>query len=192
MDDAAEIPPIEMTTDTEIRELLGLFDVPAFARRGQDLEYGLSRLHAYCLRQREAMLDMVRVRLRQWAAAVTGPHAWEGVFTAPIEPLWDLTGAEPPAWSDRDAPHRRRRTIARDLVASLDRFNRRWSRFITALDLQPINQSIDQYNHYYVLEKECCLGSPRLATRHFVPKPRVGPEGLLVEHPLLPVPELVG
>src|SRR5947209_18010438 len=100
MDDAAEIPPIEMTTDTEVRELLGLFDAPAFVRRGQDLEYGLSRLHAYCRRRREAMLDMVRIRLRQWAAAITGPHAWVGVFTAPIEPLWDLAGAEPPAWSD--------------------------------------------------------------------------------------------
>ena len=31
--------PRMMSVDPEIKELLGLFDLPAFARRGQDLEY---------------------------------------------------------------------------------------------------------------------------------------------------------
>ena len=144
-----------LNVEAEIKELLGLFDAPAFARRGQDLEYALARLHDRCARRRDAMLDMVRVRLRQWSAAVTGPDGWSSSFDAPIEPLWALAGAEPPAWADRPAPIRRRRTIARDLVASLNRFNRRWTEFLDGLDLEPLNRTIDQYNRYYLLEKEC-------------------------------------
>src|SRR3954471_13488802 len=122
------------TVESEIKELLGLFDTPAFARRGQDLEHGLERLDARCRRERGAMLEMVRVRLRQWAGAVGGPEAWAATFTAPIDPLWPLSGAEPPAWTDRPAPARRRRAIARDLIASVERFNRRWTHFVAALD----------------------------------------------------------
>jgi hypothetical protein len=187
-DEPAPLP----TVDFELKELLSLFDVPAFARRGQDLEYSLERLHARCLRERQAMLELVRVRLRQWARAVAGPDEWKAIFTAPIDPLWSLSGAEPPAWSDRPAPLRRRHAIARDLVASLERFNRRWSHFVGGLDLDPSNRMIDRYNHYYVLEKECVLGSSRLAARHFVPRARLTPESLLAQYPVLPVPELRG
>jgi hypothetical protein len=183
-----EEPAAVPTVEAELKELLGLFDAPAFARRGQDLEHGLGRLHARCLRERGAMLDLVRVRLRQWAAAAEGPDAWTSTFAAPIDPLWPLSGAEPPAWAGRPAPPRRRRAIARDLIASVERFNRRWSRFVGELDLGPFNRMIDQYNHYYVLEKECVLGSSRLAARHFVPRARLSPESLLAQYPVLPVP----
>jgi hypothetical protein len=188
-DDApAAVPAVE----AELNELLGLFDAPAFARRGQELEHGLERLHARCARQREAMLELVRIRLRQWAGAVAGPGDWGSAFAAPIEGLWPLSGAEPPAWAGRRAPDRRRRAIARDLVASVERFNRRWTRFVAELDLSPFNRMIDQYNHYYLLEKECVLGSSRLAARHFVPRPRLTAGSILDAHPLLPVPELRG
>ncbi len=180
-----------LNVETEIKELLGLFDAPAFARRGQDLEYALARLHERCARHRDAMLDMVRVRLRQWSAAVTGHDGWGSSFDAPIEPLWDLAGAEPPAWAERPAPIRRRRTIARDLVASLNRFNRRWTGYLDGLDLEAMNRTIDLYNRYYLLEKECSLGSARLAARHFVPQARVTRESLIDAHPTLPVPGLV-
>ena len=188
-DEADESVPVP-SVEAEIKELLGLFDVPAFARRGQDLEYALARLHARCRRARDERLDMVRVRLRQWAGAVTGPEAWAEVFTAPIDALWPLGGAEPPAWADRLAPPRRLRSIARDLVASLIRFNHRWIGFLDALNLGSINRAIDQYNRYYVLEKECCLGSARLAARHFTPRPRLTRDGLLADYPILPVPEI--
>src|SRR5512135_3529649 len=98
MDETDESAPVT-SVDAEIKELLGLFDVPAFARRGQDLEYALARLHARCSRERDERLDMVRVRLRQWAGAVTGPEAWSEVFTSPVDALWPLSGAEPPAWA---------------------------------------------------------------------------------------------
>jgi hypothetical protein len=136
------------------------------------------------------MLDMVRLRLKQWASAVDGPEADVTLFVESIGPLWPATGAEPPRWASRNDTDRRRRVIARDLVAGVERFNRRWSARIDELNLDPINRQIDHYNRYYVLEKECVLGSARLAARHFVPRPPVMKSDLLAEHPLLPVPVL--
>ena len=175
--------------DAEIKELLGLFEVPAFARRGQDLEYALVRLRARSLRVRSTLLDMVRLRLRQWAAAAPGPEAEVRYFRASIAPLWPLAGAEPPRWGTRAASPWRLRAIGRDLVASIERFNRRWADHLDGLDLGPINRQVEDYNRYYLIEKECSLGSPRLAARHFVPKPQVTLDELRAEMPPLPVPE---
>ena len=191
MSESEESTPMT-SGDPEINELLGLFDVPAFARRGQDLEYSLSRLDERCRRQRNEMLDPVRMRLRQWARAVTRPDDWAVAFAAPIEPLWPLCQAEPPVWSDRPANLHRGRVIARELQASVSRFNRRWTKFLEEIKLESVNRAIDQYNRYYVLEKECVLGSPRLAARHFTPRAFLTVEGLLATYPVLPVPELIG
>ena len=91
--------------EVEIKEMMGLFDVPAFARRGQELEDTLRRLRERCRQARVERLDMVHVRLRQWSRAVTGPEAWSAVFSASIEPLWPLSEAEPPSGpASRPAP----------------------------------------------------------------------------------------
>jgi hypothetical protein len=189
MDDAEDSDPM-ISVDPELKELLGLFDVPAFARRGQDLEHAIDRIHHRCRAQREDLLEMVRLRLRQWSRAAAGPESWPEVFAAPIHPFWEQTGAEPPRWADRPAPLRQRKAVARDLVASIERFNGRWRRFVGSLNLGPANQVIDQYNKYYVLEKECVMGSARLAARHFTPIVRLSAESLLEAYPTLPVPEL--
>ena len=101
-----------------------------------------------------------------------------------------LTAAALPAWAPRPAPPRRRRTVARDLVASVDRFNRRWVRLVESLRLDSVNRQVEHYNRYYVLEKECVIGSARLAARHFTPRPLVTPALLLADHPTLPTPVL--
>ncbi|SIO58726.1 hypothetical protein SAMN05444166_5788 [Singulisphaera sp. GP187] len=176
--------------NAEINQLIGLFDLPAFARRGQDLEYAIKRTHERCQRERSAMLDMVRVRLRQWSSAVTGPESSVAVFAAPLDSLWPLSGAEAPTWARQSAPPRRQRTIALDLIASAVRFNRRWTRFLDELGVDHVNRLIDQYNRYYLLEKECCLGSSRLAARFFTPQTEITRDSLLETYPLLPVPEL--
>ena len=176
--------------DAEIKELLGLFDVPAFARRGQDLEYALARLRHRAHRRRNDMLEMVRLRLRQWAAAAPGPEADLGYFDASIAPLWPLTGAGDPKWATRPATRWGLRAIARDLVASLERFNRRWAEYLDGINLAPINHQVADYNRYYLLEKECSLGSARLAARHFVPKAEVTLDDLRAEMPPLPAPGL--
>src|SRR3954451_24126744 len=182
----------QISVDPELKELLGLFDVPAFARRGQDLEHTLDRIHTRCRVQREEMLEMVRLRLRQWSRVADGPQSSSEVFASPIEPLWGLAHSEPPRWADRPAPPRQRKTVARDLIASIERFNHRWRQFLESLNIGPANQVIDQYNKYYVLEKECVMGSARLAARYFTPIERLSPESLLKIYPMLPVPDLMG
>ncbi len=176
--------------ETELKELLGLFDAPAFARRGMDLEHALARLDARCRRERHAMLEMVRLRLKQWAGVASSPEAAGEAFVSQIDDLWPLADAPLPVWSDRTAPVRKLRSVARELVASVERFNRRWERSLDGLNYEPINGLIERYNRYYLLEKECTLRSSRLAARHFEPKPRVSGETLLERHPILPVPEL--
>jgi hypothetical protein len=190
MDEADESNPI-VSTETEIKELLGLFDAPAFARRGVDLESALGRLHTRCRRQRGVLLEMVELRLRQWASAATGINDVAGAFAAPIAPLWSLCTAATSAWALKPGSSRRRRAIARDLVASVTRFNRRWAGFLDELNLAPVNRMIDQYNRYYVFEKECVIGSFRLALRHFTPRARLTRADLDEVYPTLPVPELL-
>lgn len=191
MDEADEsLTATNSDVEIEVKELLGLFDVPAFARRGHDLDELLRRLQDRCRRARYERLDMVRMRLRQWSRAATGPESWSDVFARPIETLWPLSEAEDPCWATSPATLRQRRNIARDLVAAVLRFNHRWTEFLARLNLGPTNAAIDQYNRYYVLEKECVMGSARLAARHFQPLPEVTIDRLLQEHPLLCVPEL--
>ncbi len=191
MDESEESSLTTSTTEAEIKELLGLFDTPAFARRGQELEYAVARLHARCRREREGLLEMVHLRLRQWSGAATGPDDLEGAFAAPIDRLWTLAAAPTPTWAAVAAPSRRRRAVARDLVASVNRFNRRWAAFLGQLNLAPVNRMIDEYNRYYVLEKECVLGSVRLALHQFTPRTPLDLDALGAAYPPLPVPELL-
>jgi hypothetical protein len=192
MDDSNDEATPLGSVEAEIKELLGLFDVPAFARRGQDLEYALTRLRTRSKSHRGAMLDMVRLRLKQWAAAASGPEVELRFFRDPIAPLWPLVGLEAPRFALRSGSSWRLRTIARDLVASVERFNRRWLDHLDRVDLAPLNQMVDNYNRYYLLEKECSLGSARLAARNFVPKARVTLDEIRDEFPPLPVPVLKG
>jgi hypothetical protein len=186
-----ELTTLSGDVEAEIKEVMGLFDAPAFARRGLELDEMLRRVDARCRSVRIERLEMVRVRLRQWTRVATGPDDWDSVFAAPIEPLWPLSEAEPPEWAATPAPRHRRFAVARDLMAAVDRFNRRWAQFVESINLAPANGMIDHYNRYYVLEKECVMGSSRLAARFFSPIPLLTPDQLLRDHPLLPVPELV-
>ena len=178
-------------SEAEIRELMGMFDAPSFARRGRAMESHIEVLHERCRAHRSRMLDMVRMRLKQWTQAAGGPDDWRDIFTAPISDLWPLSQADDPQWAGTSQPVRRRRGIANDLIATVNRFNARWSRHVNELKLGPINEAIRQYNQYYILEKECMMGSSRLATRFFRPLPPFTVEAILNGHPLLPVPELV-
>jgi hypothetical protein len=147
-------------------------------------------VHSRCREQREELLEMVRVRLRQWSRVAAGPRDWQEVFVETIESLWNQVGSEPAVWADRTAPVRRRRVVGRDLKATVLRFNERWRLFLESLNLGPTNDVIDQYNKYYVLEKECVVGSARLAARYFSPVTLLTPESLLGDYPTLPVPQV--
>ena len=149
-----------VVTNPEVSLLLGMFDVPAFARRGQELEFTLGRLHDRLTRERGAMLEMVRVRLRQWSRVATSPDDGREAFGLAVAE-WLRAVETEPAWAVSPGTPRQRATAAKDLVVSVERFNRRWSRFLDELKLGPIHAMIDGYNRYYLLEKECVFGSAR-------------------------------
>ncbi|MDX2035552.1 MAG: hypothetical protein SFX72_02785 [Isosphaeraceae bacterium] len=187
----AEWNSLGSSSEGELKELLGLFDVPAFARRGQDLEFALARLDRSCRAARDERLEMVRTRLRQWAAAASGPDDWSTVFENPIDALWELADApRPDRWAAAPARGKRLLVVAGDLITSAQRFNRRWLEYLEKLPVDGLNRMIDHFNRYYLLEKECSLGSARLAARHFQPQPRIDVDRLIARYPLLPVPRL--
>ncbi len=112
------------------------------------------------------------------AICSTSPLPWKR-STPPFRPV-------PFVWADTPASPRRRLAVARDLASSVERFNRRWAAFLDELNLGPINAMIDNYNRYYLLEKECVFGSSRVAARNFQPLRPVTLDRLREEHPLLP------
>jgi hypothetical protein len=82
------------------------------------------------------------------------------------------------------------RRALRELVASLERFNRRWREFLPTVDLGRVNELREGYNRYYLLEKECALRSPALARQGFRPLPPLTLADLEALLPPLPVPQL--
>src|SRR5262249_18816355 len=107
MDDTEESLPSASSAHTNVKELMGLFDLPAFARRGLAVEITLRHVHDRCHVVRSGFLEFVRLRLRQWSQSATGPDAWSAVFTTSIGPLWSLCAAEEPEWADTPAPRGR-------------------------------------------------------------------------------------
>ncbi len=73
---------------------------------------------------------MVRVRLRQWAGAVTGLQGEHSGLHRIHRIALALSGAESPVWARHPARRARQRAIALDLIASAVRFNRRWTQFL--------------------------------------------------------------
>lgn len=179
------------STENEVKELMGLFDAPAFARRGRDVEWAFQKTIVVCRNKRLELLEMVHCRLRMWAAATTGPGDWPLAFQEPIDSIWCISGAPEPIWKGSGTPSSKQVVqLATSLLQSVDRFNSRWLAWVNQLQVDSINRQIDHYNKYYILEKECIVGSARLAARLFQPHPRIEPAWLLEQFPLLPVPKL--
>ncbi len=189
MSEDEALPPDAILAAGDDRPTFAL-DVPAFVRRGTDVESALVALRERCLRNRLGLLETVHMRLRQWARLAVGPGDWRDAFATSPAPLWDAAAAPPPSWARSSGARRTRRAAARDLKASVERFNARWADFLDRLDLRLVNDAIDGYNEYYVIEKECVMGSARLAASGFAPVPRVEAATLAVAFPPLPVPDV--
>jgi hypothetical protein len=75
-------------------------------------------------------------------------------------------------------------------VESLERFNERWQRYVYQLDLAPVNEVREDYNRYYLLEKECAMRNGNLARRGFTRMTPLTHAELAALFPPLPVPRL--
>jgi hypothetical protein len=80
------------------------------------------------------------------------------------------------------------RAALAELREAIAFFNQRWLTFMGNLDLQKLNLLRDDYNRFYVMEKECALGSVRVARQGFRKLDPLRLEDFLAVLPLLPVP----
>jgi len=181
----------------ELRELMAHFDAPAYVRRARHVDGTYEQLLERCRCLRQEWLTMVRTRLGQLAALSDG---WEAIRPAlsageELQSLRRLHDELRPELRIAPAPTESLRVLRRAAVAlqgSIGRFNQRWSTFLGELDLVPLNRLRDEYNRYYVLEKECALRSPRLAREGFRPLRPLTVDDLAAQFPTLPVFRLAG
>ena len=174
-------------------DVLLSLDAPAFVRRAQQLECAWEVLQEVCRRDRERLLEMPRMRLGRFyvlkgslGSSLSPNCSVEGLaYLDQLYQEWKprLRSAVKPARSEADVGQ-----AVAELARSFLRFNRRWADYLDNLDLRPINFLREQYNRFYVLEKECALRSARLAREEFVPLAPVRIEDLLQVYPLLRVP----
>lgn len=186
MDDLP-IPPGEAK---QARELLGQFGEPAFVRRGRMVRDAFETVLARCRHQRLEWLDMVRMRLGQlhclagdWDAL--SPLLTRDEITA-LAALHDELNPELRLPPEPTTSQRSLRVALRELNESLERFNRRWREYLHGVDLTPANRAREDYNRFYVLEKECLVRSHAIARAGFQRLEPLTLQDLITALPLLP------
>jgi hypothetical protein len=150
------------------QQMLGLHGGPAFVRRQKGIEEAERRLHETLQRKRDENLTMVRLRVGQ-LRALAGD--WESLRPmvatgAALDRLRHLHDTLRPELRVPLQPTGSRRTLRRALAAlmeAINAFDRRWQGVLAKVDLTPLNALREAYNKYYLLEKECAVGNPRIA-----------------------------
>jgi hypothetical protein len=190
-----DIPALGPDTDREQRELMASVDAPAYIRRARRVQEAYDDLVARCRRQRDEWLAIVRVRLGRLQAlagewSVLRPHVHED---AELERLRRLHEELKPKLRAPVAPTTASGSLQRalrQLIESLERFNRRWQRYLPRIDLTHVNELREGYNRHYVFEKECAVRSAAVARQGFRPLEPLTLADLAAALPLLPVPRV--
>ncbi len=169
-----ELPFLGQECDNRlVQQFIAQGGAPAFLNRAAQVQAAWHDVLNKCRRQRDQWLVMVRLNLaiiRSLAGEWRQLRCWldEAHLTA-LQDLYETLQPELRGTMEATtSPHRLRRALV-ELAESIERFNQRWRRFLAEVDLQPINLLRDKYNQYYLLEKECIVGSPALARRGFEP-----------------------
>jgi len=188
---------MEMSHDEQqlARMLLGLYGGPAFMRRTRNIEDAERMLADHLQRKRAELLTMVRLRVGKLRALAGDWQAIEPLVTSPgvldsLRELHDALAPELRSPIESTRSKRALRSALAELAGAITHFNRRWETFIAQLDLGPINALRDGYNKHYLIEKECALGTSRVARMGFRRLDPLRWEDVLRDHPLLPVPAL--
>jgi hypothetical protein len=147
-----------------LMQVVAQYEAPAYIRRARQVEVACEAVIERCRRQRSDWLAGVRLHLKALDAAgndVDLRRTFGAATMAAIELLRSETGLK--RQPVEFARLRSLRSLLRYLRWSVARFNRRWSAFLDQFDLSELNALRDGYNRYYLLEKECAVGSIRLA-----------------------------
>ncbi len=172
------------------QQFLGQYGGPAFARRARDVQLSYDALIAHCRAQREEWLTYVRLNLGT-LFGLAGTHdrlrailgtdeqaSYLNALHSQLQPRLRLPIEPTPRLS-------KLRGALAELDESVRFFNRRWQTFVRQLDLTKINALRDGYNRFYLMEKECALGSARVARQGFRKLEPLTAEDVLHELPLL-------
>jgi hypothetical protein len=174
------------------RQIVGHYDAPAYIRRARAVEESFRSLIEHVRRQREELLKFVRLHLATLKAQAGTWEALDGVATVEtrerLERWFDeLRPTLRVPVEQATSPRVLDRTL-NELRQSVERFNRRWRQIVDEINWAVINQVREDYNRYYLLEKECALRSTRLARIGFQRLAPLGPTDVLVELPYLCLP----
>jgi hypothetical protein len=180
-----------------VQQFVAQYDAPAYVRRARQVQDAFDQLVHRCRRRRDEWLPMVRIRLgvleglagewdrfRPWLSDDDQVEVLRQLH-ADLEPRLRLP-------VERTSSDRKLRRALRDLIPSLERFNRRWREFLPTVDLTEVNRLREGYNRYYLLEKECAVRSIVVARQGFTPLKSLTMDDLAALLPPLPVPQLGG
>jgi len=190
-----EAPILGRDEDNLFRHLQAQYDAPAYVRRALRVQAALDRLVDRCRQLRDKWVSGVRSqvgdllslagsweRLRPWLADEEQVTVLQRLQEA-LQPK-----VKPPA--PTTSPGRLLQRL-RFLRAGVQRFNGRWQAYLKTVSCSEVSSERENYNRYYLLEKECVLRSPRLVrSGTFQPLAPLTVEELLTHLPCLPEPEL--
>jgi hypothetical protein len=191
-----EIPLLGRDDDRRLfTQFASQYGPPAFVRRAVQVQEAFEQLVLRCHRQRDEWLAMARTQLGILQSLAGDWSALRSLLTDDnqVEILRRLgTALNPCPRVPLEPTHAtgKLRQALREVVESLERFNRRWEAFLPTVDLNHVNELRDGYNRYYVLEKECLVRSPRLARQGFTRLEPLTVTDLSAVLPLFPVPQL--
>lgn len=177
--------------DAASKLVLGQFDAPAYIRRARNVESDLEGLLAQLGTLRRDWLNRPEKLFHEWKSRAGSWDRLAGWLKKPeqISYLRKLDGWLQPALKYPPPPSRwffgasRAVETLREMIRG---FNQAWKTHLESLDLTPLNLARDNYNRWYLLEKECAIGSFHIAGRGFQPLPPVSSRDLLAVLPLLP------
>jgi hypothetical protein len=194
----AELPIFASNRESgALGDFMALYGAPAYVRRALRMQGAWDTLVEHWGRRRHEELAMPRMLLavlQALAGSWTALRPW----LADDEQLTVFERLEADLRPTLRQPlqptrsGRKLRRALRELVHSLERFNRRWSQVLPEVDLGAVNDLRTGYNRYYVMEKECALRSPQLARQGFQPMPPATTADLAAALPVLPIPCLAG
>lgn len=154
------------------KQFASQYDAPAYVRRARQVEDAYTQLLARCRATRDDWLKLVRVRLGllrmqavDWKTLAV--HLADASEVDVLERLHDeLQPRLRLRVAATTAARTHRRTLG-EVAESIERFNRRWAAFLPTVDLSAVNALREDYNRFYLLEKECAVRSPRLARQGY-------------------------
>ena len=184
----------DMMSDSDriFQQVLGHYGDPSFVRRGRQVQQAFEEVVESCRTRREERLAFVRLPLGTLFALAGTVGALQEILdnSQQLATLTMLLDNLQPRLRLPPAPTGNRRVLRRAFVEvreAVERFNLRWQTYVTELDLRHVNEVRDNYNRFYLLEKECAVGSARVARQGFQRLSPLTPDDLLGILPLLPV-----